>query len=123
MDSGLNRLKDGTEGVEELNRKKVCFWFTYCFDRALSLNFGRSPNYSEYVSSSYNNYTIEYADSLVSYDISVGYPQLPEDGGRDAIFIWFDIAKLQGSIYEKLYSAKAQVSALFMNFACPRTRS
>merc|ERR1711939_633093 len=89
MDSGLNRLKDGTEGVEELNRKKICFWFTYCFDRALSLNFGRSPNYSD-------------------YDISVGYPQLPEDGGRDVIFLWFDIAKLQGNIYEKLYSAKAQ---------------
>jgi|TARA_R110002060_G_scaffold12655_5_gene18021 hypothetical protein len=111
MDSGLNRLKDGTEGVEELNRKKICFWFTYCFDRALSLNFGRSPNYSEYVSPSCRDSNIEYADGRTSYDISVGYPQLPEDGGRDVIFLWFDIAKLQGNIYEKLYSAKAQVSA------------
>ncbi|KAK0119466.1 hypothetical protein ONS95_010914 [Cadophora gregata] len=89
MDSGLNRLRDNAEDIGELNRKKICFWFTYCFDKALSLNFGRSPNFSD-------------------YDISVGYPQLAADISCDAIFVWFDIAKLQGSIYEKLYSAKAQ---------------
>lgn len=89
MDCGFNRLKDGADGVDEVNRIKVCFWFTYCFDKALSLNFGRSPNFSD-------------------YDISVGYPILPIDNGRDVVFLWFDIARLQGSIYEKLYSAKGQ---------------
>ncbi|KAG4438649.1 hypothetical protein IFR05_005866 [Cadophora sp. M221] len=89
MDCGYNRLKDSTDGIDEINRIKVCFWFTYSFDKALSLNFGRSPNFSD-------------------YDISVGYPILPMDNGRDVVFLWFDIAKLQGSIYEKLYSAKGQ---------------
>lgn len=89
MDSGFNRLKDSTEDNDEINRRKLCFWFTYAFDKALSLNFGRSPNFSD-------------------YDISVGYPQMPDDYGRDVVFLWFDIAKLQGSIYEKLYSAKGQ---------------
>lgn len=32
MDSGPNRLKDSVEDIDELNRRKVCFWFTYAFD-------------------------------------------------------------------------------------------
>lgn len=47
MDSGLNRLKDNSDDIDELNRKKMVFWFTYAFDKAMSLNFGRSPNFSD----------------------------------------------------------------------------
>ncbi|KAL2070276.1 hypothetical protein VTL71DRAFT_13302 [Oculimacula yallundae] len=89
LDSGFNRLKDIAEDMDENNRRKVCFWLTYTFDKALSLNFGRSPNFSD-------------------YDISVGYPKFPEMPGRDAVYLWFDLARLQGSIYEKLYSATGQ---------------
>ncbi|CZS96334.1 uncharacterized protein RAG0_05706 [Rhynchosporium agropyri] len=87
--SGLNRLKDSAEDTEEITRRKLCFWLTFILDKALSLNFGRSPNFSD-------------------YDISVGYPQYPKIHGRDALYLWFDMARAQGSIYEKLYSAKGQ---------------
>lgn len=91
LDNGFNRLKDTPGDQRELNRKKICFWFCYAFDKALSLNFGRTPNFSD-------------------FDISVTYPRMSSPDLQGLIESWFDICKIQGRIYEKLYSAQGQQS-------------
>jgi hypothetical protein len=96
LDLGLNRLK-GSPDDPEINEKKTCFWFCYSLDRALSLNFGRSPN-------------------MLDFDITTSYPTIPNVAANSSFgdkffslaFIWFDLAKIQSQIYERLYSAKGE---------------
>lgn len=104
LDLGLNRLEE-TSDDPEINEKKTCFWFCYCIDRALSLNFGRSPN-------------------MLDFDITTSYPAIPDFASNSSYggnffslaFIWFDLSKVQSQIYEKLYSAKGELDD-------PQTRS
>jgi hypothetical protein len=70
----------------------VCFWFTYSFDKALSLNFGRTSNFSDFY------ITITYP-SFLNTPITVTY------------IVWVDLGKVQSWIYEKLYSAKGQLES------------
>lgn len=95
LDSGLNRLQDDPEIPEtsDLRAKKVCFWFTYSLDKALSLNFGRTSNFSD-------------------FDITVTYPNFPNTPITVTYIVWMDLGKVQSRIYEKLYSAKGQLESL-----------
>lgn len=94
LDSGLNRLQDDPEGQEipELRAKKVCFWIALSLDKALSLNFGRTSNFSD-------------------FDITTTYPNFPDTPYGATIKIWLDLGKIQGRIYEKLYSAQGQLQS------------
>jgi len=104
LDLGFNRLKENPDDPD-LNEKKNCFWFCYTLDRALSLNFGRSPN-------------------IPDFDITTPYPPIPDVAAGSSFgakffglaFIWFDMSKIQSQIYEKLYSAKGELED-------PQTRS
>jgi len=89
LDCGLNKLKENPDD-ELLNTKKSWFWFTYILDKAFSLSLGRSPNFSD-------------------YDITIAYPDLPSTPTYEIIVIWFDCAKIQGKVYEQLYSAQGKL--------------
>ncbi|KAE9368960.1 hypothetical protein N431DRAFT_561255 [Stipitochalara longipes BDJ] len=94
LDSGLNRLQDDPEIPEtsELREKKTCFWLSYCLDKALSLNFGRTSNFSD-------------------FDITITYPSFSKSPITATYIIWMDLGKVQGRIYEKLYSAQGQLQS------------
>lgn len=59
-------------------------------DKGLSLNFGRTPTFAD-------------------FDITIEYPIFPENDVFGLITIWLDLARIQGRIYEKLYSAQGQL--------------
>ncbi|GAB7351866.1 hypothetical protein MBLNU459_g2419t2 [Dothideomycetes sp. NU459] len=86
----LHRHKTNHQDPDD-NIKKILFWYTYSFDRGLSLNFGRTPTFSD-------------------HDISIEYPaiQSPDTSTYDLHIIWLDLARIQGRIYQKLYSAQGQ---------------
>ncbi|GAB7351867.1 hypothetical protein MBLNU459_g2419t1 [Dothideomycetes sp. NU459] len=90
LDLGLHRHKTNHQDPDD-NIKKILFWYTYSFDRGLSLNFGRTPTFSD-------------------HDISIEYPaiQSPDTSTYDLHIIWLDLARIQGRIYQKLYSAQGQ---------------
>jgi hypothetical protein len=91
LDSGLNRLKDPSEGESlETHAKKTLFWFTYALDKGLSLNFGRTSNFCD-------------------FDITVSYTNFPKEPIYGIYKIWLDLAVIQGKIYDKLYSAQGQI--------------
>ncbi|KAL9107875.1 MAG: hypothetical protein Q9227_007293 [Pyrenula ochraceoflavens] len=91
LDSGLHRLKDD-QSDRDLNLKKACFWTIYILDKSLALNFGRAP-------------------CLLDFDITVGYPPFPGDKVYSLPAISFEFSRLQGKLYEKLYSGQAQLQA------------
>ena len=89
LDCGLNRVKDDPTD-ELLNQKRSWFWFTYTLDKGFALNLGRTPNFSD-------------------YDITTSYPDFPDTPVYEMVRIWFDMARVHGQIYEKLYSAQGQL--------------
>ena len=104
LDSGLNRFQDDPETPEtrEVREKKVSFWLSYCLDKALSLNFGRTSNFSD-------------------FDITITYPSFPKSPITATYIIWMDLAKVQGRIYEKLYSAQGQLQPAQSKAAAARS--
>ncbi|KAH8587449.1 hypothetical protein B0O99DRAFT_678074 [Bisporella sp. PMI_857] len=91
LDCGLHRVKNDPED-DLLNMKKTWFWLAYILDKGFALNLGRTPNFSD-------------------YDITTGYPEVPTYPFYDMMVIWFDFARAQGQIYEKLYSAQGQLQS------------
>ncbi|KAL2132145.1 hypothetical protein VTI74DRAFT_4151 [Chaetomium olivicolor] len=80
-----------TETLDEAGRKQFLFWVVYMLDKSLSLRLGRSPTIQE-------------------YDITV--PDPARDGpGQTAITpvfaLWVFTSRIQGQIYEQLYSPRA----------------
>jgi hypothetical protein len=75
----------------EKNRRKWLFWALYGFDHAFALNFGQPPN-------------------IQDYDITLDMPRLGDSGDvlSQQLWLWVDLARWQGDVYEQLYSAKAQ---------------
>lgn len=79
---------------KEKDRRLTLFWSIYCMDRALSLRLGR-------------------ATSIPDYDIDVPNSlQSPESKSASGVFhaayqLWLELARIQGQVYEKLYSPAA----------------
>lgn len=88
LDSGLHRYKP-LAGDAENNVKRLLFWYTYALDKGLSLNFGRAPTFSD-------------------LDITIDYPEFPADGMHALGLVWLELARIQGRIYDNLYSAQGQ---------------
>jgi hypothetical protein len=76
---------------EKRGRKMLLFWYTYVYEKSLSLRFGR-------------------ASSLPDFDItipsSLDIIQAPEPF-RDMIYCYIRHARVQGRVYELLYSPAA----------------
>lgn len=71
--------------------KNRLFWSIYCIDKALSLRLGR-------------------ASTIQDYDISLSWSAsaLPgTDQFGDIYILWIQLARIQGKVYEKLYSPAA----------------
>jgi len=86
LDCGLNRLQDNPEdGL--INLKRSWFWFTYGLDKGFALNLGLTSSFSD-------------------FDITTPYPEFPKGPTFGMITLWLDFAKVQGRIYEDLYSAQ-----------------
>ncbi|KAL2843158.1 hypothetical protein BJY01DRAFT_197527 [Aspergillus pseudoustus] len=85
--------KSSLEGisVEERSRRLAVFWSIYCMDRALSLRLGRAPTIPDYDIDL--PATFEWSD--------IGEPWLT------AYSLWIQMARIQGLVYEKLYSPAA----------------
>ena len=83
-------LKNDT--AEVANDKRQVFWTYYIVDKNLSLNMG-------------------YSSTMQDYDIDVGYFPLSNNPGirpwDQAALAMVDISRLQGLIYERLYSLQA----------------
>ncbi|KAL4804935.1 hypothetical protein BDV18DRAFT_23166 [Aspergillus unguis] len=77
--------------AKERHRRMTLFWSIYCMDRALSLRLGRASTIPDY-------------DIDVSTDLEKGIaPGLFEE----AHTLWIELARIQGLVYEKLYSPAA----------------
>lgn len=83
-------LKEIPEADAELRR--VLFWWVYVFDKSLALRLGRTPNIQDY--------DIDVQWFKVSSDPSIQ----PYDRAN---IHWVKLARMQGLIYEKLYSVGA----------------
>jgi hypothetical protein len=71
------------------NRKMMVFWFLYIIDKGLSLRLGRASNMQDY-----------------DIDMPLPGPQFtPVTGKFSSMFQrWVGEARIQGLVYEKLYS-------------------
>lgn len=80
------------DSIAERNNKIMVFWVLYQFDRNLSFRFGRAP-------------------SIQDYDIALPYPTMPEAlsvyGASETMNYYIDMSRIQGQIYEQLYSPTA----------------
>jgi Fungal specific transcription factor domain len=88
---GMHRQPSTLSGPEA-TKQRLLFWFIYACDRALALNFGRTPN-------------------IHDYDITIDRPKVEEDLDEtwgEYFLGWIDFAELQGAILEQLFSARAQ---------------
>jgi hypothetical protein len=92
QDAGYHRLPPYSVAPDATPKRRL-FWFLYCVERSMALNLGRSS-------------------SVQDHDIQTDRPKFPEELGESVwgfLFnSWFDFAKLQGDIYDQLYSARAQ---------------
>ena len=93
MDAGFHRLKDD-DPDPQLNLKKVCFWSVYALEKVQSLSFGRTSNMQDFdITTSYPNM----------------YPWLKHGAWHELSSCFWDVAKVQSQIYEKLYSAHGRL--------------
>lgn len=76
----------------EMDDKKHLFWTVYMFDKNMALNLGRTPN-------------------IQDYDIDMDMFGLSQNPGirpwDEAAVAFIELSKLQGMMYEKLYSFAA----------------
>ncbi|KAH8434509.1 putative C6 transcription factor [Aspergillus melleus] len=82
-------MENDSAAVKE--HKNRLFWSIYCIDKALSLRLGR-------------------ASTIQDYDISLSWESSTLVGlepYRDIYMLWIRLAKIQGKVYEKLYSPAA----------------
>lgn len=80
-----------TETPDEAERKQFLFWTVYIFDKSLSLRLGRSPTIQEY-------------DITIPDPARIGPGLTPV---RSFFALWVMASRLQGQIYEQLYSPQA----------------
>lgn len=76
---------------EERRNRKWLFWTIYAVDHAMSLNFGQAAN-------------------IPDYDLTLAMPSRTghSDPPWSKLWIWVEVASIQGKVYEQLYSARAQ---------------
>jgi len=91
---GYHRESEVSRGPPELaNSKRHVFWMLYMIDKIMSLNLGR-------------------ASSFPDYDIDVEVFALNQDPrfyAWDKVLVAFiELCKLQGQMYDELYSARAR---------------
>jgi len=93
QDAGYHCLQRDSD-VPDLDLKILTFWHIFSLDRGLSLNFGRSP-------------------TIQDYDISCPKPEADLSGDFISIigYISVELAFIQGEIFAKLYSARAQLES------------
>ncbi|KAL3429734.1 hypothetical protein BDV09DRAFT_35801 [Aspergillus tetrazonus] len=77
-------------GAKEKQRRLTLFWSIYCMDRALALRLGR-------------------AATIPDYDIDVPVSFEGDTVGiyKSAQVLWIELARIQGLVYQKLYSPAA----------------
>ncbi|KAL6233937.1 hypothetical protein BDW75DRAFT_176375 [Aspergillus navahoensis] len=77
-------------GAKEKQRRLTLFWSIYCMDRALALRLGR-------------------AATIPDYDIDVPITFEGDAAGiyKSAQVLWIELARIQGLVYQKLYSPAA----------------
>ncbi|OGM48383.1 hypothetical protein ABOM_003361 [Aspergillus bombycis] len=84
---------DNTRNSENMRR---LFWTTYVFEKHISLYFGRASN-------------------MQDFDIDAQYPAIATDPAirpwDESFVMGIRLAKIQGEIYDKLYSAEASKSS------------
>jgi hypothetical protein len=73
--------------------KRHVFWMLYMIDKIMSLNLGRASSFPDY-----------------DIDVEIFHPNLdPRFGAWDKVLIAFiELCKLQGQMYDELYSARAR---------------
>jgi len=80
------------DSAEVANDKRLVFWTYYIVDKNLSFSMG-------------------YSSTMQDYDIDIGYFTLSSDPGArpwdKATLAMIEISRLQGLIYERLYSLQA----------------
>ena len=87
---------------ERQNRRWI-FWNLYAFDHAMSLNLGQAANIPDF------DLTVAIPDTVDSNDVV--WRQL---------WLWVKMGKIQGKIYEELYSGSAQHADPQTKTACAR---
>jgi hypothetical protein len=91
---GYHRESEVSRSPPDLaNAKRHVFWMLYMIDKIMSLNLGRAPSFPD-------------------YDIDVEAFTLNQDQrfcAWDKVLVAFvELCKLQGQIYDELYSARAR---------------
>ncbi|KAL4918447.1 hypothetical protein BDW62DRAFT_200827 [Aspergillus aurantiobrunneus] len=77
--------------AKEKERRLALFWSIYCMDRGLSLRLGRA--------STIPDYDIDLPATFEGCDISEPW--------KTAYALWIELARIQGLVYQQLYSAAA----------------
>ena len=89
LDAGFHRLNDNSPDPQ-LNVKKILFWGVYALEKVQALSFGRTSTMQDF-------------DMTTSYPNM--YPWLKHGPWHVLSHCFWDVAKVQSRIYEKLYSA------------------
>jgi hypothetical protein len=94
VDLGYHRFETMKNNTEEQQRSKMhLFWMIYMFDRQLSLRLGRAS---------------QIHDWDVSLPLLAARDASPNGfEGSDMLLCWVKVARVQGQIYEKLFSPAA----------------
>ncbi|PLB51963.1 fungal-specific transcription factor domain protein [Aspergillus steynii IBT 23096] len=95
-------MENDSPNVKE--HKNRLFWSIYCIDKALSLRLGR-------------------ASTIQDYDISLSWAASSPNGKDqfgDIYILWIQLARIQGKVYEKLYSPAALCRPESERVSCAR---
>ncbi|KAB8343138.1 hypothetical protein FH972_022731 [Carpinus fangiana] len=85
---GLHRARHfDDESTDIANSKSSVFWLLYTVDKALSLRLGRAPHMHDY-----------------DIDAPVAFHTVDHGPVSQYFILWVDCARIQGELYEKLYS-------------------
>jgi hypothetical protein len=91
---GYHRFEAMKDDSEEQQRSKIhLFWMIYMFDKQLSLRLGRASQLQDW-------------DMSLHLFIAKGASVNGFEGG-DMLLYWAKVARIQGQIYERLYSPGA----------------
>ncbi|KAI0378568.1 hypothetical protein F5Y04DRAFT_147304 [Hypomontagnella monticulosa] len=88
---GIHREPPDTESPQSRESKASLFWLTYSHDRSLALRLGRAP-------------VIKETDITLSHDVPI------INGAAisgDMIRQWANLARIQGRVFDELYSGQA----------------
>ena len=94
QDAGYHRLPDQSANGDD-KYKRIAFWYLYAAEKGFCFNIGRSSVFQD-------------------YDITTVRPSCPGDleAPWGAFYLrWLDLARLQGEIYQQLFSGGARYTS------------